>query len=82
MRWYAKRAGRTADVSLTPDASLCTTTADWLVSTHRPDGEADIDDASRLATTPCADRFVPMWQFRAYGLSGTTWSILRHRPPA
>ena len=82
MRWYAKRAGRTADVSLTPDASLCTTTADWLVSTHRPDGEADIDDASRLSTTPCADRFVPMWQFRAYGLSGTTWSILRHRPPA
>lgn len=77
MRWYVERAHASVGVTLASDTSLCATTADWLVSMHRPDGASDTAEATRLAATPCADRFVPVGQFRAYGLSGITWFVLR-----
>ena len=79
MRWYAKRMGRTADVTLVPNKTLCATPPDWLVIVHRPDDAMDQSDAQRLATIACAGQFAPAETYPGFGLSGFAWTVFRRR---
>lgn len=82
VRWYARRAGQTATVTLVPDAQICADPPNWVIIVHPPDDAQDRTDAAYLQALPCKARFQPAAHYPAFGVSGFRWTLMRDTGPS